>query len=124
MAGGSRRWALVAGIAASFLLVPFAIFNRGQGISLDFGLGTWRGEAVYAVYAGIFVGLLAMFLLGLPADLAAREALPERNELFDIGLRLRQLLFYLRLRERPRDKWRHVLRVMGAVPSALRGSSA
>jgi hypothetical protein len=27
---------------------------------------------VYAVYAGIFVGLLAMFLLGLPADLAAR----------------------------------------------------
>lgn len=72
MAGGSRRWALVAGIAASFLLVPFAIFNRGQRISLDFGLWTWRGEAVYAVYAGAFAGLLAMFLLGLPADLAAR----------------------------------------------------
>jgi uncharacterized integral membrane protein len=70
--GGSRRVALVAGIAASFLLVPFAIFNRGQRIGLDFGPWTWRGEAVYAVYAGVFVGLLAMFLLGLPADLAAR----------------------------------------------------
>ncbi|HET9581725.1 MAG TPA: lipopolysaccharide assembly protein LapA domain-containing protein [Gemmatimonadota bacterium] len=72
MGGGSRRWALVAGIAASLLLVPFAVFNRGQTIALDFGIWTWRGEAVYAVYAGIFVGLLVMFLLGLPADLAAR----------------------------------------------------
>jgi uncharacterized integral membrane protein len=69
---GSRRWALVAGIGASLLLVPFAIFNRGHMIGLDFGVWTWRGEAVYAVYAGIFVGFLAMFLLGLPADLAAR----------------------------------------------------
>ncbi|MGH7543862.1 MAG: hypothetical protein ACREK7_07965, partial [Gemmatimonadota bacterium] len=72
MRGGSRRWALLAGIAASLLLVPFAIFNRGQGIGLDFGPWTWRGEAVYAVYAGVFAGFLAMFLLGLPADLAAR----------------------------------------------------
>lgn len=62
----------MAGIAASLLLVPFAIFNRGQRVGLDFGLWEWRGEAVYAVYGGIFVGLLAMFLLGLPADLAAR----------------------------------------------------
>ena len=62
----------MAGIVASVLLVPFAIFNRGQSIGLDFGLWTWRGEAVYAVYAGVFVGLLVMFLLGLPADLAAR----------------------------------------------------
>ncbi|MGH7563829.1 MAG: lipopolysaccharide assembly protein LapA domain-containing protein [Gemmatimonadota bacterium] len=68
----SRRWALVAGIAASLLLVPFAIFNRGQRVALDFGLWEWRGEAVYAVYGGVFLGLLAMFLLGLPADLAAR----------------------------------------------------
>ena len=72
MRGGSRRWAFVAGIAASVLLVPFAIFNRGQWVGLDFGVWTWRGEAVYAVYAGIFVGLLVMFVLGLPADLAAR----------------------------------------------------
>lgn len=56
----------------SLLLVPFAIYNRGQRVGLDFGVWTWRGEAVYAVYAGIFVGLLAMFFLGLPADLAAR----------------------------------------------------
>ena len=68
----SRRWALLAGIAVSLLLVPFAIFNRGQRVVFDFGLWEWRGEAVYAVYGGVFVGLLAMFLLGLPADLAAR----------------------------------------------------
>ena len=68
----SRRWALLVGIAVSLLLVPFAIFNRGQRVVFDFGLWEWRGEAVYAVYGGIFVGLLAMFLLGLPADLAAR----------------------------------------------------
>lgn len=68
----SRRWALLAGLAASVLLVPFALFNRGQPIELDFGPWEWRGEAVVAVYGGIFVGLLAMFLLGLPADLAAR----------------------------------------------------
>jgi uncharacterized integral membrane protein len=81
----------VAGIVASVLLVPFAIFNRGQGIGLDFGLWTWRGEAVYAVYAGVFLGLLAMFLLGLPADLAARG---ERQRL---ARRVREL-------ERDRDR--------------------
>ena len=91
MRDGSRRWALVAGIAASFLLVPFAIFNRGHRITLDFGLWTWRGEAVYAIYAGIFAGFLAMFLLGLPADLAARG---ERHRL---ARRVREL-------ERERDR--------------------
>lgn len=91
MRGASRRWALVAGIAASLLLVPFAIYNRGQGVGLDFGFWTWRGEAVYAVYAGVFVGLLAMFLLGLPADLAARG---ERQRL---ARRVREL-------ERERDR--------------------
>lgn len=68
----SRRWAFAAGLAASLLLVVFALTNRGQRVVLDFGLLEWRGEAVYAIYAGVFVGLLAMFLLGLPADLAAR----------------------------------------------------
>ncbi|MGH7572227.1 MAG: hypothetical protein ACREMK_10330 [Gemmatimonadota bacterium] len=87
----SRRWALLAGIAVSLLLVPFAIFNRGQRIAFDFGLWEWRGEAVYAVYGGVFVGLLAMFLLGLPADLAARG---ERRRL---ARRVREL-------ERDRDR--------------------
>ena len=96
LAWKSRRWvALAAGIAASIILVPFAIFNRGQLIVLDFGLWEWRGEAVYAVYAGAFLGLLTMFLLGLPADLVARG---ERQRL---ARRVRELE---RDREREADR--------------------
>lgn len=94
----------MAGIVASLLLVPFAIFNRGQRIGLDFGPWTWRGEAVYAIYAGVFVGLLAMFLLGLPADLAARG---ERQRL---SRRVREL-------ERERD-------LAGAARPPQRGEPA
>lgn len=97
MVAKSRRWALLAGVAASLLLVPFAIFNRGQRVALDFGLWEWRGEAVYAVYGGIFVGLLAMFLLGLPADLTARG---ERQRL---ARRVRELE-HDRDREAPRGR--------------------
>ena len=55
--------------AALFL---FALYNRGQPIALTFGLWRWRVDAVIAVYVGVGVGLLTMFLLGLPGDLAAR----------------------------------------------------
>lgn len=85
-----RRLAMLLGAAAFVFLVLFAIYNRGQALALNFGLWRWRVEAVYAVYAGIFVGLAAMFLLGLPADLAARG---ERERL---ARRVRQL-------ERERD---------------------
>lgn len=71
----SRRRALVlaAGILlAVALLVLFAIYNRGNPIVLEFGFARWRGEAVYALYGAVSVGLLLMFLVGLPADLASR----------------------------------------------------
>ncbi|MBW3661387.1 MAG: DUF1049 domain-containing protein [Gemmatimonadetes bacterium] len=69
-----RRLAL-AGIVlvAVALLVVFALYNRGNLVVLEFGLARWRGEAVYAIYAAVFVGLLLMFLVGLPADLAERR---------------------------------------------------
>jgi uncharacterized integral membrane protein len=81
---------MLFGAAAFVLLVLFAMYNRGQALALNFGLWRWSVDAVCAVYAGIFAGLAAMFLLGLPSDLAARG---ERERL---ARRVRQL-------ERERD---------------------
>lgn len=67
-----RQLAIAGGVIAFVFLVVFALYNRGQTLSLNFGLWHWQGEAIYAMYAGVCVGLVAMFLLGLPADLAAR----------------------------------------------------
>jgi hypothetical protein len=53
----------------------------------------------------------------LCADLAAlrdRNA-SNRNSPFDLRLRIRQLRFYLSLRERPADKWAHIARVLRAL---------
>ena len=57
-------------IALSF---GFATLNRAQAIQLSFGIATWRGPAVHALFVAGVLGLLAMFLLGLPADLRARS---------------------------------------------------
>lgn len=57
-------------IALSF---GFATVNRSQAIQLSFGIATWRGPAVHALFVAGVLGLLAMFLLGLPADLRARS---------------------------------------------------
>jgi TRAP-type C4-dicarboxylate transport system permease small subunit len=62
-------------IACSF---AFATANRSQPITITLGIVTWRGQAVYAILAAGLLGLLAMFLLGLPADLRARS---ERQQL-------------------------------------------
>jgi len=47
--------------------------------------------------------------------LAEIQPAPGRNSLLDFHLRLRQLFFYLRLRERRRDKWRHISRIIKAM---------
>ena len=63
------------------LLVLFALFNRGQVISLSLGVVRFQVDAVTAIYAGVLGGLFAMLLLSLPIDLAARrerEALSRR----------------------------------------------
>ena len=69
-----RRVALVLGLLlAVAVLVVFALYNRGNPVALEFGFARWGGEAVYALYGAVFVGLLLMFLVGLPVDLAARR---------------------------------------------------
>ena len=55
------------------LLVLFALVNRGQPIALDFGIWAWQGDAIYAIYAGACLGLIAMFAVSLPSDLAIRR---------------------------------------------------
>lgn len=62
--------AFVVATAAAFVLV---VFNRGQEIALGVGSYAFEVEAIYALYAAAVVGLVLMFLVGLPADLAARR---------------------------------------------------
>lgn len=69
----ARPWLIAAvGVAILAALAAVALANRGQPITLRVGPLAWTGEAIYAIYAGIAIGLALMFLLGLPADLAAR----------------------------------------------------
>ena len=68
-----RIAAIVGALVAVVLLVLFALTNRGQPIALDFGVWAWQGDAVYAIYAGVCVGLIVMFVVSLPSDLALRR---------------------------------------------------
>lgn len=68
-----RIAALGGALLTVVLLVLFALANRGQPIALDFGVWSWQGDAVYAIYAGVCVGLLVMFAVSLPSDLAIRR---------------------------------------------------
>ncbi len=68
------RIATLGGVLVTVvLLVLFALANRGQPIALDFGIWSWQGDAVYAMYAGVCVGLIVMFVVSLPSDLAIRR---------------------------------------------------
>ena len=89
-AAARRRWPRVAALVLAVLAVgllagSFAATNRHQTIRLDLGPWTWSGDAVHALFIAGFLGLWIMFLLGLPADLAARD---ERRRL---GGRVRTL---------------------------------
>ncbi|HJU86462.1 MAG TPA: hypothetical protein VJ788_03735 [Gemmatimonadota bacterium] len=68
-----RVVAIVGALVIVVLLVLFALVNRGQPIALDFGIWSWQGDAIYAIYAGACVGLIAMFAVSLPSDLAIRR---------------------------------------------------
>jgi uncharacterized integral membrane protein len=71
--GAGRIAALGGGLLSVLVLVLFALANRGQPIALDFGVWTWQGDAVYAIYGGVCVGLIVMFAVSLPTDLAVRR---------------------------------------------------
>ena len=68
-----RIAALVGVVVTVVLLIWFALVNRGQSVALDFGVWSWQGDAVYAIYAGVCAGLIVMFLVSLPGDLAVRR---------------------------------------------------
>lgn len=69
----SRIAVAIGALLAVALLVLFAVSNRGQPIALDFGVWSWQGDAVFAIYAGVCVGLIVMFAVSLPTDLAIRR---------------------------------------------------
>jgi hypothetical protein len=68
------RGILLTGIALALVALAFLFgaANGPQPIRLTFGILAWRGEAVHALFAAFVAGLLAMFLVGLSTDLAAR----------------------------------------------------
>lgn len=74
------RWVVLGLVALVLITLSFAfvIMNRSQPITINLGILAWRGQAVYAILAAGLLGLLTMFLLGLPADLRARS---ERQQL-------------------------------------------
>lgn len=76
--GRGTRFGLAGGVLAAVGLVFFALANQGQALALTVGLIGWRGDAIVALYGAVCVGLLAMFALGLPTDLASRR---EREQL-------------------------------------------
>ncbi|MFN2382774.1 MAG: hypothetical protein ABR559_00765 [Gemmatimonadota bacterium] len=76
--GRGARFGLAGGAVAAVGLVFFALANQGQAIALTVGIAGWRGDAIVALYGAVGLGLLAMFALGLPADLASRR---ERDRL-------------------------------------------
>jgi hypothetical protein len=61
---------------------------------------------------------LAREVCAMPA-LAETTVPPEGNSLLDVRLRARQLVFYLRLRERPRDQWLYPLHVLSSLSRQL-----
>lgn len=69
------RRIVLAVVALAILagVVLLVVYNRGQAIVLELGVTRWSGEAVYAILAALFLGLVLMFLVGLPADLALRR---------------------------------------------------
>ena len=81
-------------------------------------LGVQLPEAVAAEVAQDQAALKLARQASAVAFLSMTEPAPEHNARSDIPLRLRQLLFYLKLRERPRDKWQHVRHVIRTLISA------
>ncbi len=69
----ARIVAVGGALVVVVLLVLFALVKGPAPIALDFGFWSWQGDAIYAIYAGACVGLIAMFAVSLPGDLAVRR---------------------------------------------------
>jgi len=106
------EWDALQQRAARQGLVRTLHFSLALAVGL---LGARLPEAVAVGVDGDGVALsLARQVSALP-ELAETTVPPERNSLLDVRLRLRQLVFYVRLRERLRDKWLYPVSVMRAL---------
>lgn len=77
-----RRLAGIAGVVlVAGLAAAFATANRRQLVTVDLGLWTfYRVPLTWILFAGIVLGMAAMLLAGLHADLRVRRILRERLE--------------------------------------------
>ncbi len=78
-------------------------------------LGVPLPEVIAARVAADGMALSLARQVSVLPELAETTLPPERNSLLDVRLRLRQLVFYLRLRERLRDKWLYPVSVIRAL---------
>ncbi|MEX2531363.1 MAG: hypothetical protein WD960_11370 [Gemmatimonadota bacterium] len=71
-----------AGVLLVLILVMLvARWNGGERVTLDLGLWTiYRVPMTYVAFGSLLIGMLAMLLAGLHADLRVRRFLRERLE--------------------------------------------
>lgn len=96
--------------------------SQGLARTLHFSLALASGllgarlpEVIAARVAADGIALALARQVSVLPELAETTLPPERNSLLDVRLRLRQLVFYLRLRERLRDKWLYPVSVIRAL---------
>ncbi len=75
-----RKAAVAAGVVlVATLAAAFASLNRRQIVTVDLGFWTfYRVPLTFVLFAGIVLGMGAMLLAGIHADLRVRRILRER----------------------------------------------
>lgn len=83
--GGAKFWiraltfVVVAGLAFGF-----AVANGDQHVSVELGIVTLRSVSLpVLVFASVLLGMLAVFLAGLRADLRTRHTLRRYREVIE-----------------------------------------
>ncbi len=76
------RFAGAVGVISVLLLVlVFARLNGGEHVTIDLGITVfYRVPLTYVAFAGLFVGMLVMFVAGIHSDLRVRRFLRHRLE--------------------------------------------
>ncbi len=74
-----RFLAVLALVTVILLAMGFAAANAGHRATLSLGLVTfYRAPVTLVAFAGLFVGMLLMFAVGIRTDLKVRRILRER----------------------------------------------
>ncbi|WP_371416922.1 nucleotidyltransferase family protein [Dolichospermum sp. UHCC 0259] len=87
-------------------VLHFCLYLAKNLLDADIPSGIWS-EVIGDLIA---ISLAHQVCKGLFGDID-RSFADSRNSLFDLQFRLKQVIFYLKMRERPRDWWNHFLEI-------------